>query len=246
MNLSVIILPLLLLLIVIVLRDIVPILRLKISAFVTWRRSFIVAGIYLGILILIVPILYRLPNEGFNELRENKNQAETETISHNTINDLLNHIPLKGDLDKQAGFYRNSNNTFKVDTGKLGFNGSANANYQIFVERKDVDDGEIEISTYTATHTVGNADFTKLILPPVISYKNGMLSIKSANQQRLDFKQFNADFTIAQFKNETWGIGSDVSSGFGFGWKMIYLRVPTSLEINKENFNDQIQIRMLN
>ena len=244
MNLSVIILPLLILLIVIVLRDIVPILRLKISAFVTWRRSFIVAGIYLGILILIVPILYMLPNEGLNELGENRNQAET--ISQNTINDLLNHIPLKGDLDKQAGLYRNSNNTFKVDTKKLGFNGSANANYQIFVERKDVDDGEIEISTYTATHTVGNADFTKLILPPVISYKNGMLSMKSANQQRLDFKQFNSDFTIAQFKNQTWGIGSDVSSGFGFGWKMIYIRVPKSLEIDKENFNDRIQIQMLN
>ena len=244
MNLSVIILPLLILLIVIVLRDIVPILRLKISAFVTWRRSFIVAGIYLGILILIVPILYMLPNEGLNELGENRNQAET--ISQNTINDLLNHIPLKGDLDKQAGLYRNSNNTFKVDTKKLGFNGSANANYQIFVERKDVDDGEIEISTYTATHTVGNADFTKLILPPVISYKNGMLSIKSANQQRLDFKQFNFDFTVAQFKNQTRGIGSDVSSGFGFGWKMIYIRVPKSLEIDKENFNDRIQIQMLN
>lgn len=243
MNLSTmnfIVFPLLILLIVVILRDIVPMLRRKISAFVTWRRSLIVAGIYLGILILILPILYMLPNEGLNKLGENWSQGET--MSQNAISVLLNQIPLKGDLDKQPGLYRNSHHTFKVDTKKLAFNGSANGNNQIFVERKDVDDGEIEVSTYAATHTVGNVDFTKLILPPVTSYKDGMLSIKSANQQQLNFNQFNSDFTVAQFKNRTKGVGNGLSSSFGFGWKMLYIRVPKSLEIDKGNYNGQIQM----
>lgn len=236
-SMNFILLPLLILLIVIILRDIVPMIRSKISVFVTWRRSLIVAGIYLGILILIVPILYVLPNEGLNKLGENWSQGEI--MSQNPITDLL---PLKGDLDKQPGLYRNSNHTFKVDAKKLAFNESVNGNNQIFVERKDVDDGEIEVSTYAATHTVGNVDFTKLILPPVTSYKDGMLSIKSANQPRLNFNQFNSDFTVAQFKNLTKGVGNGRSSSFGFGWKMIYIRVPKSLEIDEGNYNGQIQI----
>ena len=238
--LNVILLPLLILLIVVVLRNIMPIIRHKISTFVTWRRSFIVAGIYLGVLILIVPILYMLPNQGLSKLAENKTQ--TEMLSQNAISNLNNHLPLEGDLAKQPGLYRNSNYTFKVDTKKLAFNGSTNTNNQIFVERKDVDDGEIEVSTYAATHTVVNVDFTKLILPPVISYTKGMLSIKSANQQQLDFKQFNSDFTVAQFKNLTKGVGNAVSSGFGFGWKMIYIRVPKNLEIDKGKYDGQIQM----
>lgn len=231
--------PSLLFLIVVVIVFIGPKIRSIIGSVITWRRSFIVAGIYLGILILTVPIFYMLPKEGLNKL-ENRNQAET--ISQNAIDDLFNHIPLKGDLDKQPGLYRNGNYTFKVDTKKLAFNGSANANNQIFVERKNVDGGEIEVSTYAETHTVGNVDFTKLILPPVISYKNGMLSINSANQQQLDFKQFNSDFTVAQFKNLTLGAGNGVSSSFGLGWKIIYIRIPKSMVLDKGKYDGQIQM----
>ena len=239
-TMNVILLPLLILLIVVVLRDIVPMIRLKISAFVTWRRSFILAGIYLGILIVLVPILYLLPNKGFVMLEENRNQAET--ISRNTLADLFNHLPLKGDLDKQPGLYKNSSHIFKVDAKKLALNGSDNGSNQIFVERKNVDDGEIEVSTYAATHTAGNIDFTKLILPPVMTYENGMLYIKSANRQQLDFKQFDSDFTVAQFKSLTLGVGNGVSSSFGFGWKMIYIRVPKSLEIDEGKYNGKIQM----
>jgi len=192
--LNFILLPLLILLVVVVLRDILPLIRLKISPFFTWKKRLIAAGIYLGILILIVPIFYMLPNEDLNKSGENRNQPAI--FSQKVINDLHSHIPLKGDLAKQPGLYRNSNYTFKADTKKIAFNRSANANDLIFVERKDVEDGEIELSTYAANQTVGDIDFTKLILPPVISYQNGMLSIKSANQQRLDFRQFKPDFTV--------------------------------------------------
>ena len=235
---NLILLPLLLLLIVIVIRLIVPIIRTKISAFISWRRSFIAAGLYLGVLIVLVPILYLLPDEGFIKLIEDRNQAET--ISQNAITDLTNHIPLVGDLDKQKGLYKNSSHTFKVDTKKLAFNGSANAINQIFIERKDVDDGEIEVCTYVTTQSAGNFDFTKLVLPPVISYENGTLSFKSANQQKLDFNRFNSDFTVAQFKNLNMGVENGMS--WGFGWKVIYIRVPKSLEIDKGKYNNQIQM----
>lgn len=231
---------LLVLLIVTVVKFIVPMIRLKISANVSRRRSFILAGIYLGILMILVPILYLLPNQGFVKLGENRNQAEM--TSQNTITNLFNDLPLKGDFDKLPGIFKNSSHKFKVDTKKLVFMfNSYPGNYQFFVQRKDIDDGEIEVSTYVATHSAGNIDFTKLVLPPVISYENGTLSFKLANQ-RLDLNQFKPDFTVAQFKNINMGLENGFSSRFGA--KIIYICVPKSLEIDKGKYNGQI--KMLN
>ncbi|MDR3601507.1 MAG: hypothetical protein P4L49_13680 [Desulfosporosinus sp.] len=209
-------------------------------SFSSWRRGFISAGIYLGILIILVPILYLLPDEGFIKLNEAKNQAETETKPQTIINDWYNYLPFVGDLEKQKGLSKNSSHTFKVDAEELAFNGSSNINIQIFVERKDVDDGEIEVDTYSTTQSIETIDFTKLVLPPVISYENGTLSFKSANRQNFDFKYFKPDFTVAQFDNPKMGIENGTSSSFG--WNIIYIRVPKSLKIDETPHNVRIQI----
>ena len=69
MNLSpmnFILLPLMIFIIVIILRDIVLFIRTKITGLLTWRRSFICACLYLGGLALMVPILYVLPKGGLH------------------------------------------------------------------------------------------------------------------------------------------------------------------------------------
>jgi len=218
-------------------------MRTKIGGLITWKRSIILAGSYLGILILLVPMLYLLPNEGFANLIEDRNQAEAQsfnTLSFEALTDLTNHLAFTGDFDQQKGIYKNSNHIFKVDTKKLLFNASANSIVKIFVERKDVDDGEIEVRTYVATQSIGTINFTTLMLPPAISYKNGTLSFMSADRQSLDFRQFNSDFTVAQFKKLNKVVGNGMSSNFE--WKIIYIRVPKSLEIDKGAYNGQIQI----
>ncbi|HBP63645.1 MAG TPA: hypothetical protein DD730_05105 [Desulfosporosinus sp.] len=244
MNLSAmnfILLPLMILIIVIVLRDIMPFIRTKMSGLFTWKRSFICAGLYLGILVLMVPILYVLPNEGFIKVSNNGDQAST--LSQNVLSDLYtnkSNLPL--DLDKQQGLYKTSTQTFKTDTKKLSFNLDPNFNPPlIFVERKAVDDGEINVSTYAGTQSVGGIDFTKLILPPAMSFRNGTLSFQSNNRQVLDLKQFNADVTVAQFKNGILGSIQSPSANFGFG-QVIYLRIPKSLELDKGAYSDQIQM----
>ncbi|WP_156146219.1 hypothetical protein [Desulfosporosinus sp. I2] len=201
------------------------------------------AGLYLGLLIILVPTLYMLPDKSFVKLMDDKDQAIV--LSQDAISSMYQHLPLAVNLDTQQGIYRLSSQTFKVDTKQLSFNidGAINSgNHQIFVERKDVDDGEIEVSTYEATQLVGGIDFTKLILPLTVSYQNGTLSFRSAGRQTFDFRQFNPDFTVNQFKGQTfWDLnrGSSIFSG-----QIIYLRVPKSLEIDQGKYNDYI--RMLN
>lgn len=246
MNLSpinFIILPLMILLIVIVLRDILPIIRIRLSGWITWKRSFILAGVYLGVLILLVPILYMLPDKDFIKLSDNTDQASA--LSQDVINNLYNensNSPL--DLDTQQGLYKSSSHTFKVDTNKLSFifqEPNSNANYHIFVKRKDVDDGQLEVSTYVGTQSVGSIDFTKLILPPTMSFQKGTLSFMLDNHQLLDFKQFKADITVDQFKTGISGSIMHPSVNFGAG-NIIYIRVPKSLEIDEGKHNNPIRM----
>jgi len=211
------------------------------SGLLTWKRSFICAGLYLGILVLMVPILYVLPNKGFIKVSANGNQADT--VYHNVFNDLYNrdnNLPL--DLDQQEGLYKNSSQTFKTESNKLSFNLDPNFNPpRIFVERKAVDDCEINVSTYAAIQSVGGIDFTKLIQPPAMSFQKGTLSFRSNNLQVLSLKKFNPDFTVDQFINGLSGSIQSPLGSYGFG-QVIYLRVPKSLQIDTGAYSNQIQM----
>jgi len=232
--------PSLIFLIIVAIIFVGPKVRSIIGSVLTWRRNLILAGVYLGILILLVPMLYMLPNNDFTKLMEDRNQAE-KTISQNSFTDLNNNLPLVGDFDQQNGLYKNSSHTFKVDTTKLAVivDERMTGDYQIFVERKSVDDEEIEISTFVTTQPPlkGSLDFTKLISPPTITFQKDTLSLMSASRQTVDFTQFNADFTVDQFKKHNYG-----GASANFGQNVIYIRVPKSLELDKGKYSDQIQV----
>lgn len=210
-----------------------PKLKSKIGSLITWRRSFILASIYLGILIISVPTLYLMSDKGLIKLVETSNEAVNFQSLH------------EGDLDKHPGLYKKSSQTFKSDTNKLTFNVVANmGNYRIFVERKDVDDGEIEVRTYAETQMTIGIDVTKLVPPPIITHQKGTLILEPSQQLRLEFKQFNVDFTAEQWKNRH--RDNAKATYIDFGQKVIYLRVPKSMVIDNGNYEYEGQIQMLN
>lgn len=216
---------------------VVPTIRPKLFMLLSWKKALLLTGLYLGVLIMLVPLFYMLPDIYFHKIVENKAQAIA--TSQNLMNDLYNHhIPTEGDLAKLEGIYKNSSHTFKIDSNKLSFNLQPNTgSYHVFIERKDVDDGEIDLSTYTTAQYMGEVNFTKRLIPPEITLKNGMLSLGAYNRQTLEFKQFNADFTADQFNNQTSSI-HEMSTNFGN--QIVYLRVPKSLEINRGVLEDRI------
>lgn len=205
----------------------------------SWKLSVLATGLYLGVLIMLVPILYMLPAKDFIKTVESKDQAIASSL--NLMNNLYNqHFPTEGDLDKLEGIYKNSDQTFKVDSSKLSFDLQPNiGNYHILIERKDIDDGEIDVSTYVTAQYVGKVNFTKRLLPPAISVKNGMLSLRAPDRQTFEFKQFTIDFTMAQFDNQNPSI-HEMSPHFSN--QIIIIRVPQSLEINRGVLGDRIQI----
>ncbi len=82
---------------------------------------------------------------------------------------------------------------------------------------------------------------TKLVSPPIVTLQNGTLSLEASQQQRFDFKQFTTDFTVEQLKS----IKSVKATYNSYGRKVIYIRVPKGMEINKGNYDYEGQIQIL-
>lgn len=195
----------------------------------SWKKNSFFAGLYLALLFILVPIFYLLPTQEFAQPSEVKSQ----NIDHSRT-DVVDSFSSTENLDQIQGVYKNSTQTFKVDTHVLSFNEAINrGNYQIFIKRSDVNDGEIEVSTYIYEQFSGKIDLTKRIPPPSISLQNGRLTIETGGQSSFEFKQFLADFTVDQFRhhNQEWFYTYRSPSD----WRIIYLRVPQNLEIQNPN-----------
>lgn len=237
------------LLLVLALKNILPARRLKLRIHLTWRMSLSLAGLYLGILILLVPVSCLLPRDAFFQPDESGIQADL--LGPSPIESLfVDSTPLTGDLANQPGFYRNGFFTFRAEgdnADKLLLQCDPNIYYTantIFLEKKKSDDGEIEVHSYAGPQLINNMDCTKQILPPAISYKDGILSIAPATQQRLTFIQFNTDFTVRQFQARAEATPNMNSFSTMSGNKIIYIRIPKSMEIDigPENSDDQIHL----
>lgn len=202
----------------------------------SWRRNTLWAGIYLAILFTLLPIHYLLPRQGF--MQSSNDNSQTVLISPTDIIESFSSVE---NPDQVKGLYKNNTQTFKLDSNNITFDVSAiPVNYQIFVKRKNNDDGEIEVRSYITDRLAGKSNYAKNVSPPIISLKNGRLFINNPHeQQKLEFKAFMADFTIDQFNhanNKLMGSFQTLP-----GVKILYLRVPQSLELqNSNNFNVHI------
>lgn len=209
----------------------------KFGALLSWRLSSIVCSLYLLGLLVLLPVLNWLPQNGF--AKQIGHSASTFTPSDYDLKDLAKSVA-QGKQDNLQGLYKNSHYTFSYNGKKLGFNLPNAAGFNgIVIERKDVDDGQIEVSTYVTSQFVQGIDFTKQVLPPLISLNEGMLYIKSNQPLELNYRQFQADFILDQFNSNLQRNKND-SMNILMGWKAIYIRVPKNIVIDKGNSNVNI------
>ena len=68
---------LLLILAILIIVLMVSAIKSKIGAFISWKRSVLIAVIYLAALMLLVPIFYLLPSKDLIKLNEKSNQTES-------------------------------------------------------------------------------------------------------------------------------------------------------------------------
>ncbi|WP_425803458.1 hypothetical protein ACHOLT_17980 [Desulfitobacterium sp. Sab5] len=195
------------------------------SRYVSWKRNILFAGVYLAILILLVPLSYLLPRQEFTQAETNKNEMNLSSPE-----DVVTLFSSEDNPDQIKGIYKNKSQTFTAHVNSLSFDSSVNrGNNLVFIKRKAVDDGEVEMSSYTNELLVGGINYTKFILPPNVLLDDGYLSIKEPSHQSFEYKQFMADFTIDQFKHLN---SKSLDSYSNQDWNIIYLYVPQSMEIH--------------
>lgn len=197
----------------------------------SWKRNLFFAGGYLAILILLVPLSYLLPRQGFIQEDTEKNQ-----LSLNSSEDIVTLFSSEDNPDQIKGIYKNKNQIFKVDSETHKFQIAPNQfSYQFLIKRKAVDDGEVEVSSYTTEQYLGDFNYAKEISAPTIDLQNGLLSIQPVSHHKtLEFKQFITDFTVDQFKHVN---PKSIEPNRSPDWNFIYLRIPKSLEIGGSSGN---------
>ena len=216
-------------------------LKPKLGALLSWKLSAIVSGLYFFGLLLLAPVLNLLPPNGFAE--QVGHSATTFTPSQYDLRDLAKAV-IQGKQDNLQGVYKNSQHTFNYNGKTLGFRLPNVTEYnRIIIERKDVDDGQIAVSTYVTSQFVQGIDFTKRVLPPLISLDKGILFIKLNQPLNLDYRQFQNDFILDQFNSDQSKHRNNSSMNILMGWKAIYIRVPKSMAIDKGNNNIEIIVQ---
>ncbi|MGC7871898.1 hypothetical protein ACPUYX_10260 [Desulfosporosinus sp. SYSU MS00001] len=197
--------------------------------FMSWRKSAIIAGVYLLGLILSVVIAAVLPNHGFGLMERSHTGGSLQKGNVSTISYT---IRTQNDFERQPGLYLNSRQTFKIDQRavKLGFAPNP-GHFQIYVEQKETDDGKIDVLTYCTPSYIGDTDYTKLLQPPKVISQDGSLVIEPV-RQTLTLRLFKSNFTQSQFEGKN-AVNLHNFLSSSFGWGEVLLRVPKSTKIDK-------------
>ncbi|WP_394232073.1 hypothetical protein [Niallia oryzisoli] len=104
-------------------------------------------------------------------------------------------------------------------------------NPRIFIDKKELDDGVIDVYAYTSGLYISGADFTNQIKAPTFSIMNDQLEINPPdNQQEINVSMIKNEFTITQFI----GGGTTLFEPIEHNETMILIRIPKNLTIQDE------------
>lgn len=204
-----------------------------------WKNNLLLAGVYLAVLILLVPLALVLDQGGgLGSGSSTGKELLTEAPSNLAGPGWERQVPMDGHFEELEGYYKNSSQTFQAEGPQLKIKTDGAPEYgQIFLERKDSADGLIEVSTYVAHHYARSnyaksIDYTKLVAPPQISLEKEILRIEAPPKQKLVFQEFSDSFIVSQFKE---GVQNNYGGMMAFGEKGILIQVPSDLEVVSDN-----------
>ncbi len=175
-----------------------------------------VLRVYTAVLLSSVVVLYMLPKQDF--------AASTTYLDQFTG---IYEAGKAGKLGSTNGVYAKGNWSFEFSGSQLKIS-SEYPNALIFVQRKDSDDGKLDLIDYVTSSTFDGIDYTDKIKPPKVALVRDELIVKSPGPYQVDYVKFDKDFAAAQFSDES---SSQPGSGFLSGEALV-LRIPKNLTID--------------
>lgn len=197
--------------------------------------------VYSAVLVISGIILYVLPYKSTAIQLENKTGF---SIYADEIANGFANIIKSGKLESYKGIYKNQSYKFNYNGNEIGFSvlGEKGGHYDLWIERKNTDDGVIEADSYVTKVGIYNEDITKKLQPPTIKLTGNTLSIFPGETYKTNYIGFNDDFTSAQFSH---GAVDRFGSLAIFTREIIHLRIPGNVSVN-EKYMGALNVNYIN
>lgn len=158
------------------------------------NMKMIFAIVYFIILCVALLIFCFIPNKNF--IASNYPQ---ENSDYNNAADDFKQLVIDGKLGSSKKFIKQGSNNFQIKGKFLKIQGGTDANEKIWVQRKEQNDGKIQVTNYAAKSIFHGIDITNKFLPLTSHFKDDTLTIDKAADKEINISVFAYDFTVNQF-----------------------------------------------
>lgn len=198
------------------------------------KFKWILAGYFL-ILLASAVMLPLLPQEGFAD--QNIVGEDTLQQQRKASRQLFNFAQM-GMPDSVEGVMVPEKWAFEYGGEILTITTRGNFYNPIIVERKDQNDGLVEVSYYTTRTIMNRIDVTDLIVPPQITLQQDRLIMEHPKQDAFKLAGFRREFIIAYLTDKPAAplLMQPDSSPAPMGHQIIYLRIPRDLELTSREY----------
>lgn len=195
----------------------------------------LVLSIYLTFLLISVSIFYAIadPSESV-PMSDRYTTEEMHLREYNTQTDEFYNALYRGQLDEYEGAIVNKQWTLEYNQERLLVTIANNRDYKppIAIKRKDVNDGKIEVASYSSKVPASYQDI--VVNPPQVSIMENQLKIIPPQPKHVEMVYFDVDIiTSAQFTGK--GMFSYTGSHILPRHQVLYLQIPSELIIDTDN-----------
>lgn len=184
------------------------------------KRIYWVFGTYLTVL-LISTVIY-----AFFPKQDQYNQGNIE--QKNTIN--LAELVYKGKSLEEAHLYIKDQWEFDYDHHELQLKGEYDnydhMNILINIDRKEENDGKIEVTYYETPNILEGVHISEYTDPVNVNLANSILYVQEMNHVDLHFNVYRNEFPIRQFFDEKWWIERQ-----GYHYQVLNVSIPKNVKI---------------
>jgi hypothetical protein len=192
------------------------------------KRVIKIFCVYLAIMLICLALDLINPGKGLSDWKtvSTKNLDKENSVVYNAAS--------KGEIDKidPAFLVEKWKFTYHERQLPISSEDEALSNSNIFVERKNTNDGEIDALYYHTRLSMNQLDLTKYFKPLQLELTDGQLRIMKPQQRELKFSELANVFSVNQFT----GVNSfSHHSEFHDGVSILYLRIPKELQLTDES-----------
>ncbi|GAE24968.1 hypothetical protein JCM9140_935 [Halalkalibacter wakoensis JCM 9140] len=196
----------------------------QISISSSWKTKGFIGG-YTGLLVIALVVSMFLPIE----------TAKQHSISQMDLDQRYQQFydaANEGRIDEVDSIYVANTWEFEVEDRIIEVisNNNEYVGVSVFAQRKETNDGIVELAYYTTRPMVEGYDLSHLIKPTQVGFENNTIKLSQPEDVHVNFTKFTNEFTISQFTGEPSLMDPDYST-VQIGPSLLFIKIPKDTEL---------------